>query len=170
MQRERQDSVKEAAARNVRANPMPVQTKPAPVAHSSRELTGSVHCTCAQYLLDGIMHTIIRNWIFKYSNFAGNNHELNNIFPLTEFKEFKLQSLVRHSSDLAAQAKLINENDEIDAQVILSVLCHYITVCSKIAIFSVSRICSSGSEYDSVKKLQTVTTPLIEFNIPFSYY
>lgn len=80
MQRERQESVKEAAARNVRANPMPVQTKPAPVAHSSRELTGSVHCTCAQYLLDGIMHTIIRNWIFKYFNFAGNNHELNNTF------------------------------------------------------------------------------------------
>ena len=109
---------------------------------------------------------------FNHLNFAGNNHELNNLFlffPLTEFKEFKLQSLVRHSSDLAAQAKLINENDEIDAQVILSVLCRYITICSKIAILSVLRICSSGSEYDYIIKLQTVTTPLIECNLPFSY-
>lgn len=30
-----------------------------------------------------------------------------------------MQSLVRHSSDLAAQAKMINESVEIDAQVIL---------------------------------------------------
>lgn len=39
------------------------------------------------------------------------------IFHLAEFHEFKLQSLVRHSFDLAAQEKQNHELDEISTQV-----------------------------------------------------
>ena len=66
VQRERQESIKEAAARNVRANPMPVQTKPVPVAHSSRELTGNAHRKCGSYLID----CLFSSYHYEYSSSA----------------------------------------------------------------------------------------------------
>jgi hypothetical protein len=108
---------------------MPVQTRPVPVAHSSRELTGNVHRTYIQHLFDYFFSHMIPHTLVQQLEFSLYNRKLTILkfcFSVkTEFKEFNLKSLVRHSSDLAAQAKLINESVEIDAQVISKIFFSY---------------------------------------------